>query len=231
VRILGLPEARVSVTYQAVSLPPALLAVDEQAAATEVEGVFGLEWQDYFVFFGAIEPKKNLARVIEAYLSSGAKSPLVVIGGKGWLDDEETRLLYPDLVQVSTVHEGVIRRADRVRAYEYLPFSLLATLIRGAKGVLAPFLYEGFGLPVLEAMLLGAPVLGSTGGSMPEVAGEAALLVDPYDVGAMRDAIRTLDADTDLRAELSVRGRKQAETFSPEAYQDRLKDLYRPFVS
>jgi glycosyltransferase involved in cell wall biosynthesis len=111
-----------------------------------------------------------------------------------------------------------------------MPFHLLVSLIRGARATLFPSLYEGFGLPVLESMLLGTPVLTSTAGSLPEIAGEAAMLVDPYDVDAIRDGIRTLDADEPLRANLSERGRLQAAKFSPERYRDRLADAYRPFL-
>jgi glycosyltransferase involved in cell wall biosynthesis len=103
---------------------------------------------------------------------------------------------------------------------------MLASLIRGARAVLFPSLYEGFGLPVLEAMQLGAPVLASTGGALPEVAGDAALLVDPFDVGAIRQAIRALDADEGLRDELTQRGLARSEIFSPQAYRARLSTLY-----
>lgn len=92
--------------------------------------------------------------------------------------------------------------------------------------MLFPSLYEGFGLPVLEAMLLGTPVLTSTAGSLPEVAGDAAIMVDPYDVDAIRRGIRTIDADAGLREHLSAQGRIRAETFSPAAYRDRLTKLY-----
>jgi glycosyltransferase involved in cell wall biosynthesis len=104
---------------------------------------------------------------------------------------------------------------------------MLANLIRGARAVLFPSLYEGFGLPVLEAMQLGAPVLASTGGALPEVAGDAALLVDPFDVEAVRKSIVALDADEGLRDELTQRGLVRSQAFSPEAYRDRLAGLYR----
>jgi glycosyltransferase involved in cell wall biosynthesis len=92
--------------------------------------------------------------------------------------------------------------------------------------VLFPSLYEGFGLPILEAMSLGTPVITSTESSVPEVAGDAALLVDPYDTTAITRAINTVVADADLRAELSRRGRIQAENFSMERYRERVERLY-----
>ena len=109
---------------------------------------------------------------------------------------------------------------------EYAPFPLLVSLIRGARAVLFPSLYEGFGLPVLEAMLLGAPVMTTNTSSLPELVGDAAMTVDPYDVAAMSQAIRALDADDDLRARLSTMGPGQAALFSPERYQERLGAVY-----
>jgi glycosyltransferase involved in cell wall biosynthesis len=227
VEILGVDETRIAVTYQSVHLPSTVTDRSEADVAQEVEGVFGLDWRGYFIFFGAIEPKKNLARIIEAYLGSGVAAPLIIIGGRAWLDDRETQMLYTDIVEVSALREGMIRRADRIRRYEYLPFNLLVSLIRGAKATLLPSLYEGFGLPVLESMLLGTPVLTSTAGSLPEVAGDAALLVDPYDVRDIREGIVELDRDSDLRSHLTDCGLKQAAKFSPEIYETRLNDLYR----
>jgi glycosyltransferase involved in cell wall biosynthesis len=229
VQILGVPEEKISVTHQAVILPPAVTALSDDDVAAEISGVFGLDWRSYYIFFGAIEPKKNLARVIEAYLASGVKAPLIIIGGKTWLDDDETRLIYDDLVRRTLEEDKITRRADRIRRYDYLPQSLLMSLIRGARATFLPSLYEGFGLPVLESMALGTPVLTSTAGALPEVAGDAALLVDPYDTQAIRRAMVALDADAELRDSLSERGRKQAAKFSPDVYQTKLADLYRPF--
>ncbi len=220
IRILKVPEDRVTNTYQALSLPEHLTARSEAEVALELEGAFNLGWKDYFLHFGAIEPKKNLGRIVECYLASGSKTPLVIVGGRAWLDDGETALL-------NQVKRDGGPSADRIRQYEYMPFSMLISLIRGAKATLFPSLYEGFGLPVLESMALGTAVLTSTGGSLPEVAGDAALSVDPYDVRAMTQGLQALDADEGLRTELVARGRVQADRFTPEAYQDRLRDLYR----
>jgi glycosyltransferase involved in cell wall biosynthesis len=230
ISLLGVSEARVAVTYQSVDLPASLTSRPDNDVASEIEGVFGLGWRGYFLFYGAIEPKKNLGRVIEAFLASGVKAPLVIIGGKAWLDDDETRLLYPDIIEARLVRDGAIRRSDRIRVYDYMPLGLLVSLIRGARATLLPSLYEGFGLPVLESMQLGTPVVASTEGSLPEIASDAALLVDPYDSHAISRAIRALDSDADLRADLTARGLRQAEKYSPGAYRTRLAELYRPFT-
>jgi glycosyltransferase involved in cell wall biosynthesis len=228
VRMLNIDERRITVTYQSVEAPHAVMATLESDLAVQIEEGLGLAWKGYFLFFGAIEPKKNLARLVESYLASGVKAPLVIVGGKAWLEEQELGLMTSRTTGGSKSADGA-RRAKRIRHIDFLPYSLLSRLIRGARGVLAPFLYEGFGLPVLEAMIMGTPVLASTTGALPEVAGDAALLVNPYDVDAVRQAIRRLDADADLRADLSARGPIQAEKFSEEAYAERLAALYKPF--
>ena len=219
IRLLGVSEDRVTNTYQAVSVPAALADRSQDEVARELEGTFNLGWKDYFLYFGAIEPKKNLGRIVEAYLASGVDSPLVVIGGRAWLEQGETALMTQIKASASIV-------ASKLLPYEYMPFAMLVSLIRGAKATLFPSLYEGFGLPVLESMALDTAVLTSTGGSLPEVAGDAALIVDPYDVPAITRGIRALDADAGLRDDLVARGRVQAAKFAPEIYQARLRELY-----
>ncbi len=219
IHMLDVPEDRVTNTYQAVSLPKALTERSERDVAIELEATFQLSWGDYFLHFGAVEPKKNLGRVVEAYLASGVKTALVIVGGRGWLSEPETALL------------GHVKAlggpsSDRIHVYEYMSFATLVSLIRGARAVLFPSLYEGFGLPVLEAMSLGTPVLTSNQGSLPEVAGDAAMQVDPYDVDALRQAIRIIDADADWRGDASSRGKRQAALFNDEAYDARLRALY-----
>ena len=219
IRLLNVSPDRVTTTYQSVGVPPRLLARPDEEVATEIESVFRVPWKGYFLYFGAIEPKKNLARIVEAYLASGADQPLIVVGGRGWLDEDETALM-------RQARKNKQVRNKKILLWKYLPFSMLVSLIRGARGTIFPSLYEGFGLPVLESMSLGTPVITSTGGSLPEVAGDAALMVDPYDVAALTREIRRLAADDGLAADLSARGRIQAAKFSPEAYQVRLAEMY-----
>jgi glycosyltransferase involved in cell wall biosynthesis len=227
VSLLGVPEEKVSNTYQAVDIPARYAQKPLTDVKSEIEGTFGLTYQKYFLFFGAIEPKKNVGRMIEAYLASGVQDPLVILGKKAWKSREELRLLFGnDHVRYLFTQDGVTQQRRRVQHIDYAPFPLLVSLIRGAKAVLFPSLYEGFGLPALEAMLLGTPVLTSNTSSMPEVVGDAAMKVDPYDVRMMVEGIRALDTDADLRARLAQAGPGQASLFSPERYRVRLRDAY-----
>lgn len=230
VELLRIPEDRVTNTYQSVQIPARYREKDEAQVAREVEGAAGVEFKKYYLFWGSIEPKKNIGRMIEAYLASKVDAPLVIVGAQAWKADEELRLLNDQNMTFSKAKKGEQGSRRRVIQLSYAPFGLLVSLIRGAKAALFPSLYEGFGLPALEAMLLGTPVITSNTSSLPEVAGEAALLVDPYDPGAISSAIRQLDADADLRAELSRRGLVQAALFSPEAYRQRLQGVYDRFL-
>jgi glycosyltransferase involved in cell wall biosynthesis len=217
IRILGVEEARVTNLYQPTDIAGLLAGVPEAQIAREVEGLLHAQYRGYYLFFGAIEPKKNVARLVEAYLSSGSKKPLVIVGAPGWGSDRDVALLR-QLTELD--------RRRRIRWIGYLPRQTLATVIAGARAVLFPSLYEGFGLPVLEAMALGTPVITSTASSLPEVAGEAGLLVDPTDVRALTAAIRSLDGDDSAVAALSQAGLIQAQQFSAVAYRRRLEAFY-----
>jgi glycosyltransferase involved in cell wall biosynthesis len=223
----GLPEDRITNTYQSVSIPEKIAKRGETEIAADLHYGFELEPGGYFLFFGAIEPKKNVQRLIHAYSASGVKAPLLIVGALGWQYERDVELIDDERFTHFVIDGQRIIRRKRVHRLPYTPFPQLVSLIRGARGVIFPSLYEGFGLPVLEAMSLGAPVITSNVSSLPEISGDAALLVDPTDTDALSDAIRTLDADADLRAELSRRGRERAEFFSPEKYAQRLDALYR----
>lgn len=217
-RILGVSEKRVTNTYQTFHLPDSFNK-EKLSVEIELDSMLSLGWKEYFLHFGAIEPKKNLGRIVEAYLSSGIKTPLVVVGGRGWLREDELALL-EQYRRDSQLND------KKIRFYEYMSHDMLISLIRGAKATVFPSLYEGFGLPILESMALSTAVITSTAGALPEVAGDAAIIVDPLDVQALARALLAIDSDEALRRELENRGRIQASRFSPEAYQARLLDLY-----
>ncbi|EZP55163.1 glycosyltransferase family 4 protein [Sphingomonas sp. RIT328] len=225
--LTGIAPDRVTNTYQAVDIPARYLATPDEQVAREVEGAIGAGYKDYFLFWGSIEPKKNIGRIVEAYMASGLATPLVIVGARAWRAEGELRLL--DALANGKPARGDVRRG-RIIQLPYAPFGLLVSLIRGAKAALFPSLYEGFGLPVLEAMLLGTPVLCSDTSSLPEVAGDAAIAVDPYDTAAITAGLHALDGDAGLRADLAARGRVQAALFSPDRYRARLAALYQRFL-
>jgi glycosyltransferase involved in cell wall biosynthesis len=224
--LFGVPDENVTNTYQAVDIPLKYKEKSEDTVKREVEGSFDLKYKEYILYFGAIEPKKNIGRLIEAYLASKIKTPLVIIGKLAWKTDNELRLLNDASIRYLEQVDTMTYTRNRVHRIDYAPFPLLVSLIRGAKAVTFPSLYEGFGLPVLESMLLGTPVLSSTEGAIPEIAGDAALLVDPYDTYALAEAIRELDGNAELRGELASRGVKRAALYSSERYRARLAEMY-----
>lgn len=230
VDFLGIDERRVTNTYQAVDISPHLMARSDDEVAKDLETSFGLEFGRYFLFYGAVEPKKNIARLIDAYAGTGTKLPLIIAGGKGWQNKADMRKIR-DLRFVNLRLRGdSIRRERQVQRLDYLPRHQLVNLIRGARALLFPSIYEGFGLPVIEAMALGTPVVTSNVSSLPEVAGDAALIVDPYSIDDIARGIRTVEADADLRAALSELGRKRSKNFLPAAYDERLRTLYRELL-
>jgi glycosyltransferase involved in cell wall biosynthesis len=224
IKLTGMSEDRITNTYQSVSMPADLLARSDDSVAADLEHIFDLDMDGYFLFLGAIEPKKNVSRLIEAYTASGSKRPLVIAGGLGWQFEGDLKRIQDERFLSYRMNGQSIVPRRMVRQLDHVPFDQLVSLIRGARALLFPSLYEGFGLPVLEAMLLGTPVITSNVSSLPEIAGNAALLVDPTSVTSISQAIRTLDKDTDLCFDLVERGRKQAAKFSPERYQEKVAE-------
>ena len=228
VDLLGVDPDKVTNTYEAVSIPEAYRNKPDEIVKREIEGTFGLKYKEYFLFYGSIEPKKNIGRMLQGYLTSGVTTPLVIVGAQAWKSEQELGLLAAQDVRTK-LRRG--RGGGKIVKLEYAPFALLVSLIRGAKAVLFPSLYEGFGLPVLESMMLGTPVLTSRTSSIPEIAGDAALMVDPYDPRAISEGVRALDENEPLRQELASKGVLQAERFSERAYAERLLGVYESVLS
>jgi glycosyltransferase involved in cell wall biosynthesis len=211
--ILKVHEDRVSVTYQPA---PSLAPLEQTEAERLVESIYGAQPGQYALFLGAIEPKKNIKRLIEAFLMANTGIPLLMAGPEGWLNKEEMAL-----IKAVTTHQSLVRHLG------YLPRRHITALLQCARFFVFPSIYEGFGLPVLEALKLGKPVLTSNTSSLPEVAGDAAVLVDPLNITQLTKGIRVLAKDADLRSELTLRGPRQAAKFSEEIYLQRLMEAYR----
>lgn len=164
---------------------------------------YGVSAGEYVLAAGTLEPRKNLLRLIRAHAALGPalreRHPLVIVGPRGW---EEQEIL------------DVAAGSEHVRLTGFVPDADLAALYAGCCVFAYPSLYEGFGLPVLEAMTAGAPVLTSDVSSLPEVGGDAAAYVDPTDEDAIRGALARLLADPAKRAAMVARGRERAARFS-----------------
>jgi glycosyltransferase involved in cell wall biosynthesis len=164
--------------------------------------------QPYLLFVSTIEPRKNITAIISAFnlLKSKYKIPhhLVLIGQKGW--------------KYEPIFEEIGRSSwkEEIHHLDYLSDELVASFYSRADVFVYPSHYEGFGLPVLEAMTLGAPVVTSNTSSLPEVAGDAALLINPDDVEELAEAILQIISDSQLRAQLVKKGKDQASLFSWE---------------
>lgn len=200
VTALGCAPDRVS------TCPPGLEAALADAALPP-----DLEADRFLLAVGSVEPRKNLARLVEAWRHSGTALPLVVAGPDGWRAEE----IRPALEGVP----GLIRMP-------YVARPALLAMIASARALLFPTLAEGFGLPIIEAMQAGTPVLTSRGGATEEVAGGAALLADPTDADDLAAAIARLE-NQPLLDRLRSAGRERSKHFTLDAFADRLGALHR----
>lgn len=208
--------------YQSVTLPEKYKKKNFDDVSNNLAGTYQLERDQYILFYGALEPKKNIKRMIEAYLHANVEIPLVIAGKDGWLLEEELKPLQ-NTFEYQTISSQRITKRQNIIRLPYVPFPNLVDLIRGAKFVFFPSVYEGFGLPIVEAMMCETPVITSKYGATAEIAGDATVLVDPYDIFEMSVAVRNATYN-DLRIELSEKMRIRSAFFAPNHHQIRLQD-------
>ncbi|MGI9350056.1 MAG: glycosyltransferase family 4 protein [Rhizobiaceae bacterium] len=201
--ILNIPETRISVTHLAARAD--YYQRNSSQTATVLDR-FGLQHGDYAIHVGTIEPRKNIDMLLHAYegleQSLRHRFPLVLAGSPGWLS--------------GAIHDKLDKYQSEgwVKYLGYVDESDLPFLYAGARVFVFPSLYEGFGLPLLEAMSSGVPVLASSIGSTIEIAGNAAALFDPNDPQALRDELQVVLPDNALREKMISKGLRRAAQFS-----------------
>lgn len=202
--LFGYPRERTRVTHLGVDACFSPRSEAEKEAARRRHGLP----PDFILCVGTIEPRKNVGALLEAYRllreGGGATPPLVLVGGDGWREEADRigRLI------ATPPFAGAVRRLA------YLGHDELPAVYSAARLFVFPALYEGFGLPPLEAMACGTPVVCSDAASLPEVVGDAALLVRPRDAQGIAAAMRRLLDDGRLRGELAERGLERAKRFT-----------------
>lgn len=205
IKIYRVPESKVVVTYPGIKLKTQMsnLKTTTQNLKLlkdkyEIEG-------EYVLFVGTLQPRKNIKRLIEAFSKLSEKGmKLIIVGKKGWM--------YEEILEAPKKF-GV---EDKVNFLDFVTDEELSALYKNALCIVLPSLYEGFGLPVLEAMQNGCPVITSNISSLPEAGGDAALYFDPLDVDDIADKIQKVISNKKLRTDMIEKGYKQIKKFSWE---------------
>lgn len=201
IRLYNQEPDKIAVVYPAID--PDLRPVTNEQILQDVRDKYSLP-EEYLLYIGTLQPRKNLVRLVEAYIASEVNLPLVLAGKVGWLAQPILKTIEaaPAEVNQQILLTGFVDDADK------------AALISGARALLFPSLYEGFGFPVLEGQVCGTPVMCTNTSSLPEVANGAALMVPPLDTAAMTTGIQRIVHDQSLRQELVEAGHANAQNYS-----------------
>jgi glycosyltransferase involved in cell wall biosynthesis len=208
VRLTGFSEEKIKVIHGGVGKEFFPIREGEDENLQVVKEKYHLP-EKFILYLGTIEPRKNIAGLVKAF-DKAADSPelagyeLIIAGGRGWKNEEVFKAI------------NLAKNKDKIKVIGYIENSEKNYFYNLAKIFCYPSFYEGFGLPVVEAMAAGTPVITSSSSSLPEVAGEAALLIDPFDINQLSEAIRQLAGNENLRQEFSKKGLVQAKKFSWE---------------
>ena len=221
-RYFRVPDARIHVIYNAIDD-----RYWQEPAGDDMERV-RQRYQltaPFVLYAGNIKPHKNLERLIDSFH--------LLRQGRPDLKDVQLLIIGDEISKYATLRRAVHRHKlhKHVRFFGFVPDQTLAALYRLADAFVFPSLYEGFGLPPLEAMASGTPVIASNVSSLPEVLGDAALMIDPYDSQAIADAMIRVLTEPELRAELRARGLTRAREFSWERSIGRVREIYREVMA
>jgi glycosyltransferase involved in cell wall biosynthesis len=219
IKLLGVSERKITVIHEAAN--PIYRQVNKDEARHHVSQMYDLD-RDYILFVSTIEPRKNLPTLLQAYrkLLDDYQVPegLALAGSHGWLSEEVYNMV------------ETLNLEEHVRFLGRVPSEDLVYLYNAARLLVHPSFYEGFGLPPLESMTCGTPAITSNVSALPEVVGDAAILVDPNDIDGLTVAMWRVLTDGDLRANLIAKGLKRASLFSWQRAAQETLDVYRQLV-
>lgn len=210
-RFVPIKPQRIHVTYNAPH--PRFRPLPREECAAGLKAKYGVEGP-FILFVGTLEPRKNLLALVRAFSGLATNHRLVIVGAKGWLYEPIFALVRK------------LRLTSRVLFMGYVPDDDLPLFYNAAAVFVYPSLYEGFGIPVIEAMACGVPVVTSNGSALVEVAGDAALLMDPTSVPSLMSAINEALTSGDLRARLRSAGLQRAAAFSSRALAEETLSVY-----
>jgi len=213
---LNVHDAKIHVIHN--GLDTRFSVITDQTKLQEAKRKYKLP-ERYILFVGTLEPRKNVTGLLQAFARLSNDAKLVVVGARGWLFKDIFRM-----VKELNIH-------DRVNFLGHVPYGDLVYLYNLAELFVYPSLYEGFGFPPLEAMACGVPVITSNSSSMPEVVGDAAILIDPRDAGSLAKAMRDLLDNPALRQDLKQRGLLRAKQFTWRKTATRILEVCRQVVS
>jgi glycosyltransferase involved in cell wall biosynthesis len=210
---LAIPAERITVAYNAPAEHFHPRSEQELSAFKRTKGLP----ERYLLYLGTLEPRKNVPALLKAYAKVRDRLglPLLIGGDKGWNYDE-----------IFTLHRSLKLHND-VRFLGYVPLDEQPLWYAAALAFVFPARYEGFGMPPLEAMASGTPVITSTATSLPEIVGDAALLVDPDDIDGLAGALCQVVGDQELRDDLRQRGLARAALFHWRQLAEKTLDVYR----
>lgn len=223
VKYLNVPENKIDVVYNGVEYNKFAKSYNEEDNL-RIREKYKLP-KNYILYMGTLEPRKNIESIVEAFKLFNEKSDLkeknfklVIAGKKGWLFESIFNLVETLKLQDDVIFTDYIDEVDKPIIYQM------------ARLFVFPSIYEGFGIPVLEAMAASVPVITSNVSSLPEVAGDAAILVEPKDVKSIAENMHKILSDNDLRDKLICKGHIQAKKFTWEASAEKLYKIYKSMM-
>ena len=208
----NIPDNKVEVVYNSFSVS------DKYTEYPDLKDKYSID-NPYILYVGNLEPRKNIPRLIKAFSKLKKENKishsLVIVGQKSWLFDEIFKTLEDEGISDQVLFTGFVDNMDKTSFY------------RHADLFIYPSLYEGFGIPILEAMAMGTPVVCSDSSSMPEVGGDAAFYIDPLDIESIANGIETVLGNEDLKKSMIEKGYEQIKKFSWDESAEKLKTLYK----